>query len=142
MYRPPPGTKGNPEKRWALPDRAFFAHGACHILAGVYLNDPPRPGFYAERVVPNGPFPGNHIYVTDGHIAFDYRGYVARHRLLDWFRHSWGQYLPGWSGTVETVDFDLRDTASLNARKMRGPDQYLHNPIPRARSFIARKHHG
>ncbi|MEO0379353.1 MAG: hypothetical protein AAF252_03735 [Pseudomonadota bacterium] len=142
MYRPKPGTKSDPVRRWDLPDRCFFAHGGCHVLAGVYLLDPPRTGFRAERIVPNGPFAGNHIYVTDGKVAFDYRGYVARDRLLTWFRKHWSSQVPGWSGTVEAVRFDLLDTSELNARKMRGPDQFLNNPIPRARAFLAAKDHG
>ncbi|MEO1365029.1 MAG: hypothetical protein AAFU86_14790 [Pseudomonadota bacterium] len=141
MYRPAPGTKQDPARRWALPDRAFFAHGACHILAGVYLRDPPRHGFRAERIVPNGPYPGNHIYLTDGTLCFDYRGYCARDRLLAWYAAQQAKYTPQWRGTIEAVRFDLLDTAALNARQMRGPDQYLHDPIPRARTFVAAMHH-
>ncbi|MEM8655850.1 MAG: hypothetical protein AAGF36_14000 [Pseudomonadota bacterium] len=128
-------------RRWALPDRAFFAHGACHILAGTYLLDPPRTGFRAERIIPNGPFPGNHVYLTNGDLAFDYRGYVPRDRLLAWFRTAWDTHVPHWSGTISAVTFDLLDTAALNARKMRGPDQYLGDPVARARQFIAAKTH-
>lgn len=137
MFQPTPGTKQDPVRRWALPDRAFFAHGACHILAGVYLTDPPRGGFRAERIVPNGPFPGNHVYLTDGTVCFDYRGYTRRDQLLAWYAKAQARITPGWSGTIEAVRFDLLDTAALNARRMRGPDQYLHNPVPRARAFIA-----
>lgn len=141
MFRPRPGTKEDPVKRWALSDRAFFAHGACHILAGVYLQGPPRPGFRAERIVPHSPFSGNHIYLTDGTMCFDYRGYTDRARLLNWFAAGQARFAPGWRGTIEAVHFDLLDTAALNARKMRGPDQYLHDPIPRARAFVASKRH-
>jgi hypothetical protein len=31
------GAKRDPIKRWALPDRVFFACGACHILAYAFL---------------------------------------------------------------------------------------------------------
>ncbi|MEL6463324.1 MAG: hypothetical protein AAFQ58_00015 [Pseudomonadota bacterium] len=141
MFRLKPGTKQDPARRWALPDRAFFAHGACHILAGTYLLDPPRAGLRAERIVPSGPFPGNHVYLTDGDVAFDYRGYVDRTRLLAWFRTAWGKHVPNWSGTVSAVTFDLLDTAALNARKMRGPDQYHGDPIARAHRFLAHKSH-
>ena len=141
MYRPAPGTKQDPVRRWALPDRAFFAHGACHILAGVYLRNSPRHGFRAERIVANAPYPGNHIYVTDGTLCFDYRGYCARDRLLAWYATQQAGHMPQWRGTVEAVRFDLLDTAALNARLMRGPDQYLHDPIPRARAFVAAMHH-
>ncbi|CCV05171.1 conserved hypothetical protein [Mesorhizobium metallidurans STM 2683] len=47
-----------------------------------------------------------------------------------------------WVGcTIERVDFDLLDTAELNQRKMLGPNQYLYDPIPRARRFIDRVDH-
>lgn len=39
------------------------------------------------------------------------------------------------------VNFDLLDTLELNLRKMLGPDQYLHDPIPRAQTFIRRIDH-
>ncbi len=139
MFTPRPGTKQDPVRRWAQGDRAFFACGACHILAGVCLRDRALPGLYAERIRPGGPYPGNHVYVTDGTICFDYRGLVARDRLLDWFRASWRKRVTGWTCTVTRVDFDLLDTSALNARQMRGPDQYAQDPIPRARAFIAVK---
>lgn len=141
MFRPRPGTKQDLVRRWTLPDRAFFAHGACHILAGVYLRDPPLPGFRAERIVPDTPYSGNHIYLTDGTLCFDYRGYTERSRLLRWFAAHQIRLAPQWSGTIEAVRFDLLDTAALNARKMRGPCQYLHDPVPRARAFIKAMRH-
>jgi hypothetical protein len=47
MYRLRPGIKQNPEKRWALPDRVFFACGACHILAYAFLRRFPDRDFRA-----------------------------------------------------------------------------------------------
>lgn len=138
MYRLKPGIKREPQRRWQLPDRIFFGHGACHILAGVFLADPPRPGFHAERIIPGEGFAGNHIFVTDGTVAFDFHGCSCRTRLL---RHHTGQWsdasAPGWHCRLERVTFDLLDTAALNARKMLGPDQYLHDPRPRAQAFVA-----
>lgn len=141
MFRPKSGTKQDPIRRWALSDRAFFAHGACHILAGTYLLDPRRPGFRAERIVLGGDYPGNHIYLTNGIVAFDYRGYVPRNRLLVWFRTAYSKRVPGWSGTIEAANFDLLSTPELNARKMRGPDQYRGDPIKRAQRFLDNKVH-
>jgi hypothetical protein len=142
MYVLKPGIKKHPEKRWALPDRIFFGRGACAILAGVFLESPPSqlPGsFFAERIVPSEGFAGNHVYVTDGVLAFDYRGYCCRDRLLAHHRKGWVRHSPGWDCRIEAVDFDLLDTTALNARRMLGPDQYLHDPMPRARRFIAGK---
>lgn len=141
MYVLKHGIKKSPETRWALPDRVFFGHGACHILAGTFLEFPPLPGFHAERIVPKDGLPGNHVYVTDGAIAFDYHGYSVRERLLEHHRRGWSSQNVGWDCTIEAVDFSLLDTAELNRRKMLGPDQYLHEPISRARRFIERIDH-
>lgn len=142
MYVLKPGIKKDLPRQWALPDRIFFGHGACHILAGVYLDQPPLAGFHAERIIPIGNFSGNHVYVTDGIIAFDYHGYSRRNRLLEHHRRVWSIRHPGWCCEIEKVDFSLLDTAELNTRKMRGPHQYLHDAVPRARRFIERVDHG
>ena len=141
MYVLKPGTKKDPLRRWALPDRIFFGHGACAILAGAYLKHPPLGGFHAERIIPAEGFAGNHIFVTDGVLAFDYHGYSLRARLLGHHEKSWAGRHAGWNCRLETVDFDLLDTAELNRRKMLGPDQYLHDPVARAERFIGRIDH-
>ncbi len=141
MYVPKPGIKRDPERFWALPNRVFFGHGACHILAGVYLEHPPLAGLHAERIIPSVGFFGNHIYLTDGEITFDYHGYSTRKHLLEHHRKSWSRQYVGWDCVIDKVDFDLLSTTALNERKMRGPDQYLYNPIPRARRFVERINH-
>lgn len=141
MYILKHGIKKDPVRRWALPDRIFFGHGACHILAGVFLRDQPARDFYAERIIPAEGFAGNHVYVTDGVLAFDYHGYCGREKLLAHHAKGWSAHRDGWSCTIDRVDFDLLDTAELNQRKMLGPDQYLHDAIPRARAFIGRIDH-
>lgn len=138
MYVLKPGVKRDPERRWALPDRVFFGHGACHILAGVFLACRPMAGYYAERIVPGHGYAGNHIYVTDGNIAFDYHGYSVRRRLLKHYRKGWSRRYAEWDFVLKKVDFELLSTFELNRRKMLGPDQYLFDPIPRARRFIER----
>jgi hypothetical protein len=142
MYRLKPGIKQDPLSRWKLPDRAFFGHGACHILAGIYLESAPRAGFRAERIIPGEGYAGNHIFVTDGVIAFDFHGYSCRRSLLLHHSSRWSRVSgAGWTCKLEDVDFDLFDTKDLNARKMLGPDQYLMDPRPRARSFLHRFNH-
>ena len=137
-----PGVKKDPDRRWALPDRVFFGNGACHILAGQYLRQPPLAGFYAERIVPAKGYAGNHIFVTDGTLAFDYHGYTCRTRLLRYYTNNWsGEYAEGWQCRLERVAFDLLDTEALNARNMLGPDQYKHDPVERARRYLGRIDH-
>lgn len=142
MYQLAHGIKRDPVRRWALPDRIFFGHGACHILAGAFLLRSPLPGFYAERIVPGEGFAGNHIYVTNGKIAFDYHGYSSRMRLLVHHTGGWSnKHAEGWNCALEVVDFDLLDKGELNNRKMLGRDQYLYDPLPRACSFLERINH-
>ena len=141
MYVLKPGIKKDPVRRWALPDRVFFGYGACHILAGVYLTDPPLPGFRAERIIPIEGLAGNHIFLSDGVLAFDYHGYCGRAKLVAHHRKGWTGLHAGWECTIEPVEFDLLETSSPNDRKMLGPDQYLHDPIPRARRFLGRIDH-
>ena len=142
MYALKAGVKQDPHRRWRLPDRIFFGHGACHTLAGVFLKYPPLAGFYAERIIPADGFGGNHVYVTDGMIAFDHHGYTLRLRLLRYHTNGWARRNgEGWTCRLERVGFALLSTPVLNARKMRGPDQYLCDPIPRARRFIQRIDH-
>ena len=142
MYHLKPGVKRDPVRRWALPDRIFFGYGACAILAGVFLRAPPHAGFHAERIIPVEGFSGNHIFVTDGVVAFDYHGYSIRNRLLLHFTAAWADHCgEGWACRLERVDFDLLDTQDLNSNKMLGPEQYLHDPIERARQFLGRIDH-
>jgi len=142
MYKMKPDIKRDPVRRWALPDRVFFGNGACHILAGVFLEQSPLAGFYAERIIPGTGFSGNHIYVTNGSIAFDHHGYSARLRLLEHHTLGWSRCNPaGWNCMLERVEFNLLDTDELNSRKMLGPDEYEGDAIARARRFIERIYH-
>src|SRR5262245_16591989 len=61
MYIVDPGVKQDPVRRWSLPDRVFFACGACHILAYAFLKAYPRSGFAPVWIKPTQGFTGNHI---------------------------------------------------------------------------------
>ncbi|PSL17169.1 hypothetical protein [Shimia abyssi] len=133
--------KRNPQLRWHLPDRIFFGRGACHILAGTYLKTAPLPGFHAEMIQPAAGFSGSHIFVTDGHIAFDFHGYSIRDRLLVQHWRGWRARYPDWHGTVTSVTFDLLDTRALNTRKFLGPAQYYGNVKTRAGAYLTKIDH-
>ncbi len=141
MYILKPGIKENPEKRWALPDRAFFGHGACHILAGTYLENIAPPTFYAVWIKPIKDFSGYHIFITNGEITFDYHGYSTYEKLIAHHRKGWSTIYENWDCTLQKVDFNLLNTSALNSRRMKGPNQYLHNPIHRASKFIEKFDH-
>lgn len=141
MYFLKPGVKEDPVRRWLLPDRIFFGFGACHILAGVYQRRFQDSNFRPFWIRPPEGMPGNHILMLDGQIAFDFHGYCEYSRLVGRHSRGWAKKHPGWHATVVPVDFDLLHTDSLNARNMRGPDQYLGDPVPRAAAFLDRFDH-
>lgn len=140
MYVLAPWKKEDPVIRWGLPDRIFFGHGACHILAGVILQQNIDPSFAAFWIKPKA-HPGTHLFVSDGEIAFDYHGYSLLKRLKKHHHKVWRHQYPGWDADILPVDFDLLNTGDLNARGMRGPDQYQGDAVLRARNFINRVDH-
>jgi hypothetical protein len=85
------GIKSDPARCRALPDRVFSGHGACAVLAGMYLRDPPLHGFIAERIPPDESLAGNHIHVTDGVVAFVHHGYALGTRLLLPHTNGWAR---------------------------------------------------
>lgn len=138
MYRPPPGIKNQPIRRWNQTDRVFFGHVACHILAGICLSKPENVAFRAIWIKPQDGLPGSHIFCMNKELAFDYHGYSNPEALYNHHAKGWRTIHSEWNATLEVVEFDLLSTHELNQRKMRGPCQYHNDPIPRAHKFIER----
>ena len=82
MFVIDPEVKSDPHRRWSLPDRVFFAAGACHILAFAFLTKYPDAGFQPLWIKPAQGFTGNHVIAVRDHLAFDYHGYSHWPRLL------------------------------------------------------------
>jgi hypothetical protein len=89
------GAKRDPIKRWALPDRVFFACGACHILAYAFLRAYPDSGFASIWIRPAKGFTGNHIVVVRGELAFDYHGYSNWPMLFAHMKRKANRWRPG-----------------------------------------------
>ena len=88
MYQPrtPNYSSQDPVKRWALPDRVFFACGACHILAHAFLEEHGRPEHEVVWIKPSTHRIGNHIVVATADWVFDFHGYSRRDSFL---KHVW-----------------------------------------------------
>ena len=108
MYRLATGNKKDPHRRWALPDRSFFACGACHILAHVFLGRYPASGHRALWIRPGTGFAGNHIVVaSDEGWVFDYHGYSERNAFM---AHTFGKarrWWPGWHASLVEVPTEV-----------------------------------
>src|SRR5687767_482421 len=94
------GGKGNLELNWALPDRVFFACGACHILAYAFLKAYPHSGYTPIWIRPEEGFTGNHILVVRDQLAFDYHGYSHWPTLQDHMNRKANQRQPGWNAEL------------------------------------------
>lgn len=137
------GGKDDPQTRWSLPERVFFACGACHILAHTFLETYPDTGFRAVWIRPRQGFRGNHIVAVRGQeTAFDYHGYSRWPRLMEHFRRRAGQRQPGWE--VDLIDLPAEVLVSEARSKtydglwLREPGQFLHNATPRAQAYLSR----
>lgn len=142
MYILKPGIKGNPTLRWALPDRVFFASGACHILAYAFLEKYPSSGFAPVWIKPARGFTGNHIVVLHEGIAFDYHGYCEWTKLLAHMHSKANRWWPGWTADVLPLPKDVLISESksraIDGLWLREPTQYLHDAMPRAQRFLNR----
>jgi hypothetical protein len=145
MYPRPRTTgyrKADPVKRWALPDRVFFACGACHVLAYAFLKRYGTPSMRAVWIKPDAGFVGNHIVVDGGEWVFDYHGYSCRARFLEHTFRRARHYWPGW--TCQLVDLPAKVLISEKLSRqyeglwLREPGQFLQDALPRASAFLQR----
>ena len=146
MYSIGPEKKRNPEKRWALPERVFFACGACQVLAHAFLQAFPEKNFVPQWIKPADGFSGNHIFVTDGEMAFDYHGYTSREKLVSHIFKKAQRWWPGWSAEIIEIPphvlVNEQESKKIEGLWLRQPDQFLHNALPRAQKYLERFDHG
>ncbi|WGF90866.1 hypothetical protein [Marinivivus vitaminiproducens] len=144
MYavRTPSYSKSDPVMRWALPDRVFFACGACHILAHAFLERYGDPNASVRWIKPVTGFTGSHIYVSGDSWVFDYHGYSETKQYLS---HTWKvarRRWPGWD--AEIVDLPRQVLVSEAQSRtfpglwLREPKQFLHDAHPRAVRYLER----
>ena len=135
-------SKRNAESRWALPDRVFFACGACHVLAYAFLERHGSPATKAFWLKPDPGFSGNHVFVATEAWAFDYHGYSERRRLLDHICRQARRAWPGWEATLIELPPDVliseAKSRSYDGLWLREPGQFLHDALPRARAYLDR----
>jgi hypothetical protein len=136
------GAKRDPIKRWALPDRVFFACGACHILAYAFLRAYPESGFTPIWIRPANGYTGNHILVVRGQLAFDYHGYSNMLKLLAHMKRKANWWWPGWDAELIALPAEVLVSES-KSRTYYGlwlmePKQFLFDALLRAEKYLAR----
>lgn len=89
---------------WARPDPAFFASGACHVLAYRFLRRQRVGSFHIVLLQPHDGLPGTHVFATDGEWAFDFNGWVPEAALLAASVGACRERWPAWD--VDRIDID------------------------------------
>lgn len=128
--------------RWALPDRVFFACGACHILASAFLE---RYGTNDTKVLwlkPNANHASNHIVIATETWIFDYHGYSGREAYFGHTIAKARRWWPSWSMNMielpPAVLLSEEASRTYDGLWLREPKQFLQDAMPRARSFLDR----
>ncbi|PGH42200.1 hypothetical protein COO58_20955 [Micromonospora sp. WMMA1996] len=131
VFRRTPLERSDQRVAWHRTDQAFFAAGACHILAWVCRDTYPDRAigttglrFADDRQV-------FHVYATWAGWAFDHAGWNPEPDLLavnrDFERRP-----------VERVPLADDLAAFCAAHHHRMPHRYWRDPIPRARAYLDR----
>ena len=132
--------RGDLAGKWALPDRIFFACGACHILAYVAIQTFPELDFKAIWIKPRPGYIGNHIVAVSGSTAFDYHGFSGWGTLLDHMTGKARRWWPGWDADLIELPADVliseARSRTYEGLWLRQPDQFLHDALPRAHRFV------
>jgi hypothetical protein len=136
------GGKRDLVKNWALPDKVFFACGACHILAHAFLKAYPTAGFVPVWIRPADGCTGNHIVVVRKELAFDYHGYSDWPTLFAHLRKRASQRWPGWWADLVELSPDVLisepESKKLKGLWLREPRQFLFDALPRAERYLKR----
>lgn len=123
---------------WARSDQAFFAAGACHILADVFVQLHQHEGYKMVYTKPGAGFPGNHVYASNGTWAFDHNGWTKEDELLATTKQAYQAKYPGWRYqriVIEPSVTALEDFCKANNHRL--PWQFAHLPWERAHKYIA-----
>jgi hypothetical protein len=126
-------------KSWARADQPFFAAGACHILAELFIQLHHSEGFKMIYIKPYEGFPGNHVYASNGEWAFDYNGWTKENSLLKATEKAYKDKYPGWGyerHVIEPAIDSLERFCKENYHCL--PWQYAHLPWERAYTYIAK----
>lgn len=116
---------------WRRPDRAFFAAGACHILAWTCRELYPDQSIGIAAIRATDEEQVFHTFATWNDWAFDHCGWHSSDALVRVNQDSVGYPLV----RVE-ITSDLDSFCDQHYHRM--PHQYHDDPRPRARAYVRR----
>jgi hypothetical protein len=134
-----PEERRDPFLSWQRDDQAFFAAGACHILAELFTQLHQHEGFKMIYIKPGKGHAGNHMYASDGTWAFDHNGWTKENVLLTETETAYKMKYPGWNYARVVIEPGIDSLEKFcKANNHRLPWQFAHLPWERACNYIKR----
>ncbi len=131
-----PEERRDPFLSWQRDDSAFFASGACHVLAFLFVQIHQHEGFRIEFLRPRNHDAGTHVFASDGDWCFDFNGWSLRNEFLEVNEHDYRSAYAGWSYDLIVVNEAIETFCLSNG--LRTPQNFFHMPWVRAYHYIAR----
>jgi hypothetical protein len=135
-YERTPEEYADPFLAWERDDIAFFASGACHILAYIFLSLHDREGYELIHIKPLKRNRGNHMYVSNGIWAFDFNGWTLEDELLKAYETAYKKNYSGWE--YERVIVKEKFTDYIAKTNHMPPEYFPYLPWERAYKFTGR----
>ncbi|TCC53520.1 hypothetical protein E0H75_07495 [Kribbella capetownensis] len=129
VFRRTPEERADQEVSWNRSDQAFFAAGACHILAWEFVAR--HPAYRLAGMWKAGDESPSHVIATDGTWAFDHDGWT---REVDVLAETAAFESGRWE--LRPIPTDLATFCADHWHRM--PHQYHQDPRPRARAYLDR----
>jgi hypothetical protein len=130
-FRRTPIERADQRIAWERGDQAFFAAGACHILAFTCRDSYPDRVIGLTAMILDGDEHPFHVYATWEGWAFDASGWNPGHEVLAVNAAFEGRRITRAGITTGLAAF-------CTAHRHRMPDQYWRDPVPRARAYLGR----
>lgn len=140
MYQTPHRFRRTPKERanqllsWKRPDPAFFAAGACHILAEAFLRVYPDSGNVRVGLRDTPSSVVNHMLVANEHWVFDFNGYTRVDEFTAAMEHANRERLAGWRCVLYPLIGAFDDICRREHHRL--PGDFAHDPWMRADAYL------
>ena len=131
MFRRTEIERSDQRVAWERTDQAFFAAGACHVLAWACRDAYADRSVGIEGVRVEGEQQVFHTYATWNGWTFDHSGWNPEPQLFTVNTDFEGRPLERVRITVNLADF-------CDQHYHRMPHQYWRDPVQRAREYVGR----
>jgi hypothetical protein len=131
VFRRTPIERSDQRVSWERPDQAFFASGACHILAYTCRDAFPDQPIELAAMFMLGEQHPLHVYAVRDGQAFDSSGWNPEEELRQANRDFEGRPIERVPVTVSLAELGQQ-------HPLRMPHQYWCDPLPRARAYVDR----